>query len=249
MKQLFQIIKNIIEVVIKKRIYLLTTLVILIIGYILILKGSLNIDKNVSNIYISIGTSLIATGIVATLDLFRELVRENNFKKMNNVIYEAGIWSVHKKRDLDAYDVLMEGMEKGVDITGYSLRSFFDSYEQVIKKKIKQNPLIKIRMLVVDPESEFSKNREKIEGNYTGSVFKNNIEKIERELLDIDNVEIKKISTPLTTMIFRIDNVMFVGPHLYKKSSKATLTLEISKNGWLFEQYQEEFERLWNDAK
>ncbi len=64
----------------------------------------------------------------------------------------------------------------------------------------------------------------------------------------IDNIKIKKISTPLTTMIYRIDDILFIGPHFYKKSSKSTVTYEINKQGWIFNEYLEEFERLWKDA-
>jgi len=41
----------------------------------------------------------------------------------------------------------------------------------------------------------------------------------------------------------------FVGPHFYKKQSKATLTMELKKNKWMYDEYQKEFDRMWTDAK
>ena len=57
----------------------------------------------------------------------------------------------------------------------------------------------------------------------------------------IENIKLKQIDSPLTTMIFRIDDTMFIGPHFHKKPSKSTVTLELDKNGWMFEEY----EYLW----
>jgi hypothetical protein len=50
-------------------------------------------------------------------------------------------------------------------------------------------------------------------------------------------------------MIYKIDDVMFIGPHFYKKKSKSTLTIEISEGQWLFNEYQNEFNRMWEDAQ
>jgi len=49
-------------------------------------------------------------------------------------------------------------------------------------------------------------------------------------------------------MIYRIDDIIFIGPHLYKRGSTTTVTLEIDNRGWLFREYEKEFEKLWTDA-
>ena len=46
-------------------------------------------------------------------------------------------------------------------------------------------------------------------------------------------------------MIYRIDNVMYVGPYFYGKSSKSTNTIKLDKEGWLFQEYKVEFEHMW----
>lgn len=50
-------------------------------------------------------------------------------------------------------------------------------------------------------------------------------------------------------MIYRIDDVMYVGPYFYKMNSKATNTFKLKKKGWLFEKYQEEFNNMWLKGK
>jgi hypothetical protein len=143
----------------------------------------------------------------------------------------------------------MNSAKHNIDITGYSLSAFYESYSNILKQNSSRVNPIKVRILVVDPNSIFSKNRQEIEGhNKTATIFQDLIFRMVNELRGIPDIEIRKTDTPLTTMVFRIDNVMFFGPYLYKKSSRATLTYEINQGGWLFDEYSSEFERLWNNA-
>jgi hypothetical protein len=47
-------------------------------------------------------------------------------------------------------------------------------------------------------------------------------------------------------MLFRIDDTMYVGPHFFGKPSKGTVTLELEKSGWLFKEFEAEFNRMWD---
>ena len=228
--------------------YLLINLLVLCIGYILIQKGTcidLN-HKEQSGIYISIGTSLIAAGIVMILDLWKHFSIAEVLKKTNNIINEAGLQWVYKKRDIDKYDILMKNLSSSLDIAGYSLGAFFDSYSELMKYRVTKGN-IKVRILIVDPNSQFSASRAKIEGR-NPEQFKDKIETLCRFIKGLRGVEVKFFSAPLSTMIFRIDNVMFVGPHFYGAQSKATLTQELRKDCWLFDEYQMEFDRMWDDS-
>jgi hypothetical protein len=102
-------------------------------------------------------------------------------------------------------------------------------------------------MLVVNPDSDFAKSRAELEEKKQDS-FKDSINRIKNRFEKFSNSELRCINSPLTTMIFRVDTVMFIGPHFYKKSSKSTLTFELNQNGWLFDEYEKEFARLWNGA-
>jgi len=231
-----------------RKVYLLTNIIILILGYYFINKGICLIDTQStnSNIYVSIGTSLIATGIIVFLDLWKKLMIKKITGRIKNVINEAGIQWVSKKRDIDIYDNLIDNVKESIDICGYSLGSFFESFNDVIKNK-SQNKNMIVRVLFVDPNSKAAKQRAKIEGKDV-ELFKQRIETFVTFFDKIDFVEIKQINVPLSSMIFRIDDVMFIGPHFYKKQSKSTLTIELSKKQWLFSEYQDEFNRMWEDA-
>jgi hypothetical protein len=236
---------EILKYLINKKLYLLINIIILLIGYYCIDKGNSMIksDASSSNIYVSIGTSLIAAGIVIFLDLWKKLSINKITEKIKNIINESGIQWVSKKRDLDKYDVLVENLKDSLDICGYSLGGFFDSFSDTIKSKDN----IKVRVLFVDPDSDAAKQRAEIEGKSV-VLFKEKFETFKKHFKDVDSVVIKKINIPLSTMIYRIDDVMFIGPHFYKKQSKSTLTIELAKSKWLFDEYQQEFNRMWDDA-
>ena len=229
-------------------VYLLINLVIFLFAFLFIFIGYNpdNTDRK-NAIYLAIGTSLIAAGIVGTFEFWKELSKNKMLEKINNVILEGGLDYIFPKRDLDKYDYLMRNLSSKLDITGYSLNAFYESYVDLIVEKVRQIPSINIRILVVSPESEFSKHRATLEGKSYESV-KNSIDRLKKKFSSFENINIKQINTPLTTMIFKIDNVMFVGPHFYKKPSKSTLTIELNRDGWLYEEFEEEFEKLWRDG-
>ena len=229
--------------------YLLINALVFLLGYIFILK-SYSVPERLPKyaILLSIGTSLIASGIVALLDLWKEMIKDKLLDKVRGVITEGGIDFVYEKRDLDKYDVLMKSLKDKLDITGYTLNAFYESYSDLLVDKAQNNAGLSVRILLIDPESEFSKHRANLEDR-TVEAFKNSVERIRKKFADYKNIEIRLIDTPLTTMIFRIDDVMFVGPHFYKKPSKSTITFELNQKGWVFREFEREFERLWNDAR
>ncbi|MCG5493250.1 hypothetical protein [Ectothiorhodospira variabilis] len=219
----------------------------MLFGYLLIQQGFSNPEDKYSAVYLAIGTSMIAAGIVAILELWKEVSAAHVLARLRNVINEAGIEWVYRKRDIDKYDDLMAGLNGSLDIAGYSLGGFFDSYSEILKQKLKFEG-VRARVLLVDPCSEFAKSRARVEGK--GSCF---FHERARGFLsyfeNVDNIEIRFLDDQLTTMYFRIDKKLFVGPHMHAKQSKATLTFELNEGHWLHEEYVREFERLWGAAK
>lgn len=231
-----------------KKIYLLINLIILGIGFYLIDKGlySKNSTSANSHIYVSIGTSLIATGIVIFLDLWKNFSISNIFGRIKNIINEGGVEHLYKKRDIDRYDSLMTNLSYSLDICGYSLGGFFDSFSQILIEKLGKSK-IAVRIIIVKPNSEASKFRAEIEGK-SPLLFEERIKTLKNFFNGISGIEIREIEYPLSTMIFKIDDVMFVGPHFHKKQSKSTLTMELQKGKWMFDEYQSEFDRMWNNS-
>jgi len=242
-------VEKLIKFIVKKAVYLLGDLVIFLSALLFLFLGYNEKSSNAKGaIYLSIGTSLIAAGIVGVVELWKDLSRSKLLANINNVILQGGIVSVSQKRDLDKYDVLMGNLTDKLDITGYSLNAFYESYSDLLIEKCKSTPSLIVRMLLVKPKSIFSKHRAELEMKAHKAV-ESSVDRIKEKFSECDNIQIKIIDAPLTTMIFRIDDVMFVGPHFHKKYSKSTLTLELSDHGWIFKEYEKEFERLWNDGQ
>ena len=162
------------------------------------------------------------------------------------VLVDAGIRDVYPKRDLDRYDLQMERAQHVIDVAGYTLNAWYESYADLVEQKSHENSELRIRILLVKPDSIFSIHRAKLEGKSEASV-KDSFERIKGKFAACSNVEIRMIDSWLTTMFFRIDENMYVGPHFYGKPSKGTLTLELESSGWLFREFEAEFNRMWNE--
>lgn len=146
----------------------------------------------------------------------------------------------------------MGKLEDSLDVCGYSLKAFYDSYHDLLIKKL---PLLTgdIRILLVNPISEFSKDRARLEGEDEGQ-YKNQIERLIRGFRDDatgkihEKIHIRLLNHPLPSMIFRIDDVLFFGPHMHKITSKSTITFEVEQGARLFDVFKKEFDRMWDDA-
>jgi hypothetical protein len=101
---------------------------------------------------------------------------------------------------------------------------------------------------MVDPESPFSVHRAEQEGKSAASV-KDSYERIRKTFAQCKGTELRIVDTWLTSMIFRIDDAMYVGPHLFERPSKSTLTFELDAMGWLFVEFEREFGRLWERGR
>lgn len=198
-----------------------------------------------STIAISIGTSLLASLAVILMECFRNFIKDKYYTTINNVVFKAGVSNVYDRRDIDEYHDLISKAKRRVLVTGYSLNAFYDSHAKKLADKKKEYSNFDLRIILVDPESEFSKNRALNEDRPPNYFIDSTTRLKDKQSCPF---EVRTIKNPLTTMIFCIDDTLFVGPHLHKTPSKSTLTMKISKNGWLHNTYLNEFEALWQDS-
>ena len=225
----------------RQAIFALVVAIILLVGIALILVGGA--------IALAIGTSLVASGIVSLLEMVHRFVisEDNQIAKQADA---AGLSAIYARRDLDRYHDLMTLTSGIVDISGYSLRAFFDSFKDSILAKAKKTPTFRARLLLVDPSIDVSKQRERIEG-LTRGTFKTSMKNLVDAFSGVPNIEVRLLRTPLTTMVFRLDGTMFIGPQLMSVPSKGTPTFELraDRGAWLFSAYEREFEELWNESR
>lgn len=227
----------------------LVNFIVLLIGILATIIGVfLHDNKDASTILISVGASLVASAIVTYLSSIYIYKR----KKEKELIDYWGITSIYKTRQEmnRSCEEHMQQIEKQMDIIAFGLRSFRDSQGKFIKSKIKNG--LKLRILTIDPNSEFLRQREMDEKKTEGSI-KDSINQL-IQWADEINKELKKQAVEIRIynalpldFYFREDDYCFVGPYQYGKDSQQTISYEFHKKGKGFSYYQEYFEDLWND--
>ena len=135
-------------------------------------------DENLKTIFLSIGTSVIVLGIVSFLELLRAEQMDEKEKTNLKIIEEGGIENIFKRRDLEEYKEIVYNAKKSIDITGYSLRGFYESNKDIILEKCEKYKNFLVRIILVNPSSQFSENRD-MEENEDGEV-ENELEPIIR---------------------------------------------------------------------
>lgn len=226
--------------------FLSSTIVLAFLNGGILLVGFFFIHYIKTPIYIAIGTSMIASAIVTFATLWINFIKtqeENLLKK----IKRKGILNIHESRSLThLYQPLLKKVEN-IEVTGYSITGFLDQSLDIIRTRSSQNKPIKVRVLLVDPDSEASKKQEAIE-NHSPGTYKTACENVIRNLGPIPGVEIKYIDHALPIMIYRLGNRLFTGHYSAANQSRSssTITIEIDQSGELFDYYMNEFNALWD---
>lgn len=230
----------------KRKMHLEILILLFIVGLILLHICFGKTESFWGALGIAFGTTFSAGSIVSFLDLIRNSSETISNSAINDIL-SSGILQINKHRDLEEYYDLIK-RARSIDICGYSLRGFFQSHKDTILQLSKRDDF-KLRIVFVNPESESSKNRECIEdGRHTGQ-FKESFISIVESLKCIHGVEIYTIDFALSTMIFRIDDTMYVGPHFIKEASKTSFTIKVDESGWAFQEFQNEFDAMVAKSK
>lgn len=206
----------------------------MVLGIILVLNGS--------SVQLSIGTSLIAGALMSLATLWIDQIRNGEEIRVRDLV-ETGLVAAYSRRNLtEEYDALVANA-KVIDVTGYTLKSFSEQNEEVLRRRAEQKKPIRVRILLVDPDSESSKIMQlaenQSEGQYSGSR-----DSLLKSLGNIPDVEVRLCPRHLSMMIYRIDGILFTGPYPASAKSARAFTLKLGR-GWLFDRQMEDFEALW----
>lgn len=223
---------------------------ILAIGIILILISIvIGLDKKIGIILISIGTSIVASSIVVYLSS-AYLLKQNNIRELIEKWGINGIYRTRQEMNISCNEFLNENNDF-LDIIAFGLRSFRDSKNEIIKNKVRKG--MKIRIITIDPTSEFLKQREIDEKEVEGGI-KNTIQQLikwtnelKQEAKSENQIRLKFYNTLPLDFYFRLDKVIYIGPYLYGITSQQTISYEYIRNSQGFEYYSNYFEKLWND--
>ena len=200
-----------------------------------------------SNILTDLGIALVTEAISAIIILF--IISEDNDIKYDN---EWGLEKIYRKRSEinTVCDEKLIRCSKNLDFISFGLKNFRNSCELIVKKKLDEN--VQIRILTINPDSKFVRQREIEEEAAEGSIS----EEIRNLIKWVNMINSESKREKISIKIYdsipqfslqRIDDSVFIGPNLYRVISQKCITYEYKKGGYGFDYFVDYFEKLWND--
>ena len=226
---------------------IITGLLIIIVGVGTILFDIFLI-KTEQNIWISIGCSLLASGIVI---LAQVILIEG---KKVNPLEEWGlerIYEARSEKNKDS-DTKLDKARYKVDAIAFGLKSFRAKNGKKVEKLLKKG--VNIRILTMNPsaDNQFLKQREAEEEETEGQI-RNSINQLVDWAKKLNNrnykgrIEVKGYKCMTLDFYWRVDDEIYVGPYWFRVVSQQTITYKFNKGKKGFQLYEDYFEDLWND--
>lgn len=224
-----------------------TGLVIIIAGILIVLADIFWL-KTKQNIWISIGCSLLASGIVI---LAQAILIDG---KRENPLDEWGLEKIYETRaeKNKESDPELDKAKEQVDAIAFGLKSFRTKHTKRVEKILKKG--VNVRILTMNPDKEniFLKQRE-IEEEETEGQIRNSIEQLVSWANTLNSrnyqgkIEVKGYKCMTLDFYWRVDDDIYIGPYWYHVGSQQTITYKFHKGRKGFDTYTEYFETLWND--
>ena len=204
---------------------------------------------DVKTVIVSVGTSLIASSIVA----FLSSIYIQNYKKAEEISEIWGIQSIESKRATINSNVesRMRKAKKHIDIIAYGLKSLRETNSDLIESFLKRGGAV--RIITVNPSCETLSIRDMEENKISGSTS-DSITKLISWVSSLSKKDGYKISLKCsnylpTELYYRVDNHIYVGPYQFGKESQSTITLEYRRPGKAFSIYEDYFQSLWDNEE
>lgn len=161
------------------------------------------------------------------------------------------IFRTRAEKNAESDPILQLHNTKKLDGIAFGLSNFRTKRRSDIIENL--NKGMEMRLIVMDPDSDFAKQRAIEEGDETGKTISKSINEliqwvdgIKKEI-KAGSIEIKVYNSMTLDFYWRMDDVLYVGPYLFEEKSQQTITMKFTKPGRGFEDYTEYFERLWNN--
>lgn len=223
------------------------SLLVIIIGGILVLLDIFWI-KTITNVWISIGCSLIASGLVILLTAL--LIERRKYDPLDDWKIQK-IYSTRAERNSEA-DPNIDRAKYCIDGIAFGLSSFRPMYGGKIEHCLRKG--INIRLLAMDPNGKYITDREIEERSVEGSIKKT----IDDLVMWANGLNAKKYKGQIVVKgykcmtldyYWRVDDEMYIGPYWYGYKSSDTITYKFLSGGKGFQHYSDYFESLWNNAE
>jgi len=226
---------------------LIVSCVLVILGIVLIIVDIAYL-KTTSSVCVNIGCSLIASGLVLLfsailIDYHQEYLAWHEWKLEK-------IFKTRAEKNNESDPKLESHHVKQLDGIAFGLSSFRSNRSEDVLLCMQSG--MNVRLLVMDPNSDFIKQREIEEGTSEGSISQSIFNLIEwanklNKQSNKGKIEIKLYNAMTLDFYWRIDDEIYIGPYLYGVVSQQTITYKYVKGGKGFSLYSKYFEKLWND--
>lgn len=224
-------------------------LILIIVGIVSILTDIFIIDTRRS-IWISIGCSVLASGLVI---LVQEIVSQTK-----NPIDDWGLEKIYKTRsekNADS-DPRLYRIKDRLDVVAFGLKAFRSTHDKEINMLVEKGVMIRILTMNPDPENPFLRQREKEECEKEGQIQKGISDLVSWAKLINDNhkrcggrISVKGYKCMTLDFYWRMDDELYIGPYWYGLGSQQTITYKYKKGKQGFDLYSDYFEKLWNNPE
>lgn len=224
---------------------LFAALGVIIVGIVLCLVSTRTTEPW-NTVWLSIGCSLIASGLVILMhDFFveRKTVSELDDWKLTK------IYSTRAEKNADS-DPQLDKAQYVVEATAFGLKSFRSKQTKRVEGCLRRG--VNFRFITMNPDSKFVRQRE-IEENETEGQIKHTIEELVKWADELNakgykgRILIKGYDTMTLDFYWRVDDEVYVGPYWYNVSSQQTITYKFERDGKGFTTYTEYFDNLWDN--
>lgn len=219
-------------------------LLVLIMGILLILFDLFGV-KTTTNLWISIGCSLIASGLVILLTaICVERVKTNPLK-------EWGITNIYPSRAIMNTDceISVDNAKRQVDVIAFGLHSYRDAKTKTTSKLLNRG--VNFRIITMDPDSDYVYQRANEEGEVREQIS-NSIKQLIEWADELNRkskkgkITVKGYSCMTLSFYWRVDEEIYTGPYWYGKRSQQTISYKFT-SGKTFDAYAEYFDSLWEN--
>ncbi len=199
-----------------------------------------------NNICLSVGCSLIASGLVILMhDFFIERKIVSELDDWNLI----KIYNTRAEKNADS-DPELDKARYAVDAIAFGLKSFRSKQTKRVESCLRRG--VNFRILTMNPESQFVQQRE-LEENETESQIKHTIEHLVMWADELNSkgfkgrILVKGYNAMTLDFYWRVDDEVYIGPYWYNISSQQTITYKFEREGKGFTTYTEYFESLWEN--
>lgn len=206
--------------------------------------------KTETKVFLNIGCSLIASGLVL---FFTAILID--YRKSYIVWDEWKLEKIFKTRadkNQESDPKLEKNNIKQLDGIAFGLKSFRSNRRKDVLACMQKG--MNVRLLVMDPSGPFVAQREREEEAVQGSISDSILSLVEwanklNEESKKGKIEIRFYNTMTLDFYWRLDDEIYIGPYMLNMESQQTITYKFVKGGKGFQLYTDYFESLWNDQK